>query len=347
MKGYNEYRAVCHLVPNYPPHCIGYKNGDTPEGFSIPCGRGDGGENPILYLVTLIVGSGSTLIITPTVIVVTMLLMYRSVSKIEQSVQNYGVMALRLNARRSPGNHDDNTETNGDYAARILRRIKKLVRLPALRTQRATSKRRAILHMAAGYALSWTFVFVPFRLPYFFHKSHATETLNSFLTPLQGLFNFLVLMSPRVRNAKRSIRERKKLTWRQAFIKAYMSRGERRRIDRNLSSRNTRTGSWASLWMQRVQRSLNSFLPRTSAPDSTSMTTKDQSSNRPRQVRFTAEKLASSNPHLADDMKEAEENNAMRPQQEEEFLPMDGDDDEECKEQAKGFVSPPWLEINK
>jgi len=37
----------------------------------------------------------------------------------------------------------------------------------------------------------------------------------------------------------------------------------------------------------------------------------------------------------------------MRPQQEEEFLPTDGDDDEECKEQAKGFVSPPWLEINK
>jgi hypothetical protein len=141
MKGYNEYGAVCHLVPNYPPHCIGYKNGDTPEGFSIPCGRGDGGENPILYLVTLIVGSGSTLIITPTAIVVTMLLMYRSVSKIEQSVQNYGVMALRLNARRSPGNHDDNTETNGDYAVRILRRIKRLVRLPALRTQRATSKR--------------------------------------------------------------------------------------------------------------------------------------------------------------------------------------------------------------
>ena len=170
--------------------------------------------------------------------------------------------------------------------------------------------------------------------------------LNACLTPLQGLFNFLVFMSPKVRNAKRP-RRGENLTWRQAFIKACMSKGDRRRTDRNLSSRNTRTGSWASLWMQRVQRSLNSFLPRTSAPDSTSMTTKDQSSNRPRQVRFTAEKLASSNPHLADDMKEAEENNAMRPQQEEEFLPMDGDDDEECKEQAKGFVSPPWLEINK
>jgi hypothetical protein len=86
MKAYNGYGGVCHRIPNDAPHCIGYENGDTPEGgFSIQCGRGDGKENPILYLVTAIVGFGSVLIITPTVIVGTMLLMYtRSVSKIEQ-----------------------------------------------------------------------------------------------------------------------------------------------------------------------------------------------------------------------------------------------------------------------
>ena len=46
---------------------------------------------------------------------------------------------------------------------------------------------------------------------------------------LQRLFNFLVFMFPKVRNAKRSRRGEENLTWRQAFIKAYMSRGERRR----------------------------------------------------------------------------------------------------------------------
>jgi hypothetical protein len=48
-------------------HGIGYDSGETPDGFRIPCGRGDGGENPILYLVTAAVGFGSTLIVALTV----------------------------------------------------------------------------------------------------------------------------------------------------------------------------------------------------------------------------------------------------------------------------------------
>jgi hypothetical protein len=40
MKAYNAYEGDCFLVPNDAPHCIGYENGDTPKGFSIPCGRG-------------------------------------------------------------------------------------------------------------------------------------------------------------------------------------------------------------------------------------------------------------------------------------------------------------------
>jgi hypothetical protein len=63
------------------------------------------------------------------------------------------------------------------------------------------------------------------------------------------------------------------------------------------------------------------------------ITTNDQSSN-PRQVRAPAEKLTLSNPHLVDgDMKETEGNNAMRPQKQENFLTVDGDDEEKCKEQ--------------
>ena len=128
------------------------------------------------------------------------------------------------------------------------------------------------------------------------------------------------------------------MTWRQAFIKAYMSRGEKRRTGINLSSGNIRTGSSVSAWKQRVQMSLKSLLPRTSARDMRSnesnarTTTNDQSSTNPKQVTAPAEKLTSSNPHLADDTKEAEGNNAMRPHQQE-FLATDGDDEEECEEQ--------------
>jgi hypothetical protein len=119
-----------------------------------------------------------------------------------------------------------------------------------------------------------------------------------------------------------------------------MSRGERKRMGENLTSRNTRTGNSVSL-LQRIQRSLKSLLLRTritresrSNESNAHITTNDQSSN-PRQVRAPAEKLTLSIPHLADggDMKEVEGNNAIKSQQQEEFLTADGDDEEKCKEQ--------------
>ena len=123
-----------------------------------------------------------------------------------------------------------------------------------------------------------------------------------------------------------------------------MSRGDRRRTGRNLSSRNTRTGSRALLLTQRVQRSLKSLLLKTSTRDTRSknesnahITTNDHSSNPWQQVRDPAEKLTSSNPHLADDMKEAEGNNVMIPQQQEEFLVTDGDDEEKCTKEQKAL----------
>jgi hypothetical protein len=362
MKGYNinGSASACFIMPNDPQHCIGYENGDTPEGFSIPCGRGNGEENPILYLVTSIVGFGSTLIVTPTVIVGTTLLMYRSVSKIEQRMRNYGVRALRLNVRPAGGgNRGENAETNSTHVATndqhdgVMRRIKRFFMCmvprclhdddqprPPSRSNRATSQKRAILHMATGYALAWAFVFIPFMIPFFFLNSNATLILASCLTPLQGLFNVLAFMSPKVRSAKQP-RRGENLTWRQAFIKAYMSRGERRRTGRNLSSGNsTRTGSWAS-WKQRVQRSLNSLLSRTSSTrdmrsnQSNACTTEnDQSSPNQKQGSAPAEKSTSSNPpHLANDMKNVEGNNEMLRPQQEELLATDGDDEEKCEEQ--------------
>jgi hypothetical protein len=354
MKAYNEYEGVCHLVPNDAPHCIGYESGDTPEGFSIPCGRGDGEENPILYLVTSIIGFGSTLIVTPTVIVVTMILMYRSVSKIEKNMRNYGVGALRLKARSGGGNRGDTAVTYSTRSANdqgIMSRIKRLIMCmippclhscddqpPKSRSTRATSQKRTILYMAAGYALAWAFVNIPFMILYYFHDSHATAILNSCLNPLQGLFNFLVYMSPKVRNAKRPIRGRENLSWRQAFIKAYMSRGERRRTGRNLSSGNTtRTGSRVSTWMQRSRTITRDTTRRSKNNESSTnaRTTKDHQSSDPEQISGPAEKSTPSNLHLEDgDMKEAEgsSNNATRPQQQE-LLATDGDDEDKCKEQ--------------
>ena len=81
--------------------------------YCIPCGRGDGGETPILFLlVTSIVGFGSVQIITPAVIggTMPMLLMYMSV---------YGVSMLRLDARSGGCNHGDNADTNSTRRSAI------------------------------------------------------------------------------------------------------------------------------------------------------------------------------------------------------------------------------------
>ena len=51
-------------------------------------------------------------------------------------------------------------------------------------------------------------------------NSHTVNFL-----PLQGLYNLIVYMSPKVRHARNT--KRGKLPWRQAIVKAWMSRGEK------------------------------------------------------------------------------------------------------------------------
>ena len=256
-EGYNEDGSssiTCYLSPNNPPHCIGYENGVTPEGFSIPCGRGDGEH--ILSMISSILGYLFLLIVTPFVIIGTMLLNYRSVTKIEKKMQKYGVNALRLAAARG---NDDNDEANSSAnEGRIVDRIKNTFKRmipclrrddqPASRSNSVTSQKRAILYVAFSYALAWGFVFIPIMTIKFVTVSSVTESLVAAVSPLQGLFTFIVYMSPQVRNAKRSKKEN--LTWLQACVKAFVSKGERRRTGRNTRS-NTTTSRSSKSWSAR------------------------------------------------------------------------------------------------
>ena len=315
MKGQNFGKTMCFVGPNYPPHCIGYESGDTPNGFSIPCGRGDGGENPILYLVMGISGIGFVLIITPIVIVGTMLLMYRSVTKIERKIQRYGVGSLYT----SMAHHDRG----------IIYRIKRLFigMIPCLqdddqpttprRSKRAMSQKRAILYKATGYALAWALVYMPFIINEFMPESYAAGIVRTCLTPLQGLFTFLVFMSPKVRT-KKSRRGGDSLTWFQAFIKAYMSRGERRRTGgmkrgsgrRKIVPRNSRSSGKAS-WQQSLQSFLRkSLTTRGTINESNAVLQTNQQSNLEQENIAAAAAAAerglqfTSNNHLAENVKD-------------------------------------------
>jgi len=236
------------------PHCIGYETGETPEGFSVPCRHGGNKVNVTIGIIMTSMAVLVLVLIPPCVCIWTMLLMYRSVSKIEQRMQNYGVNTLRLD--RPEGNSNNNsvlaTETNSSHSdtdnneETTMSKIKKLFtrmiptfsRSSSRSNSRMTSSKRAIFQMAIGYVLAWGLIYIPGAILIALLKTSAPqETLYQLasialavLTPLQGFYNFLVFMSPKVRAIKGSRAGRSEnLTWIQAFIIAYNSRGDTRR----------------------------------------------------------------------------------------------------------------------
>jgi hypothetical protein len=245
IEQYNSVGPICFVGSNEPVHCDGYKNGDMPEGFSIPCGRGDWTYTFVMVIAGVLFG----LIIPPIVIVVATLLMYRTVSKIEKNLQKYGVRSLRRSCRTLLV--DDNATTSNNQGGIMWKTKKSFMKMipcfrqdehPAARRSSATSQKRAILHIVTCYVLAWALIWIPFVVYIHFHQSDVTAKLAACLVPLQGLFNFLVFMFPKVRITKGYSKGAENLTWCQAFFKTYMSRGNRRRRAGrgNTTLRNTR-----------------------------------------------------------------------------------------------------------
>ena len=144
---------ACFFSPNYPPHCIGFEDGYTPEGFNIPCGRGNLESKPFAYAIWFI-GLFSVQAFPPLVIICTMLLMYRFVLKVERRMQRYGVGSLRLRAQ--PNNPTEVGTGNADDGVldRIKNAWKRIIPCldrdkPASRSNNTRSQKRAILYIAA------------------------------------------------------------------------------------------------------------------------------------------------------------------------------------------------------
>ena len=240
---------ICYPKTYNPPHCAvpgfeqyGYPDDVTPEGYSIPCGRGDEFvKNLMMYMISMPIIFG-----TPIVIFVTMTLIYRTVSKIEKKMQKYGVGALRLKKNtlavqsgegsngaqginsNSGTNEEEETSKIKSLCNKFFASCKKDSQQPASRSNKAQSQSKVIFYRALAYAMAWfvawilyvvTFAWDVWILPLYI--------VQSFLTPLQGLFNFCIYMYPKVMKAKRSKKDN--LTWWQACIKALTSRGNKRK----------------------------------------------------------------------------------------------------------------------
>jgi hypothetical protein len=284
--GYNGPNgASCYPDSHNPPHCIGYETGDVPKGYSIPCGRG--GEE--IQTATMIIAVFWLILIAPIIILVTMVRMFRSVAKIEKRMLKYGVNALRLRTTpaapfTSNNNSTDQKEARGFALKRFCAQFGSQTNhrsaiccfpcpcvgnnagcddpeeKPSRRTKsnKMASQKRAVLYMAFGYAGAWLLTWTPFFVSavyfFIFTKSYPQDTVEilvAWMTPLQGFFNFVVFMAPKVRDTKTMAMRRKRtdssdnnnqkqhqyLTWCQAFYKAYMDRG-RRLEDRNMRNNN-------------------------------------------------------------------------------------------------------------
>ena len=275
----NGSTIACFATSYHPPHCEGVKIGIIPEGFTIPCGRGDTDSGGMFQSIILILFPLSPFI-TLAIIVGTMVTMYRTVRKIERKMLNYGAGALRLRAQQRQAQVVDDPNAAGGrghhtrYSIFIATLKNKLVSICpcmfrngyASRSNNARSQKRAVLYMAMGYSLTWALTWVPYFVVKiglltgnsFYNK--VNRILPVILLPLQGLYNLIAYMAPKVRSARKT--KKGKLPWRQAIAKAWMSRGKEdraivaRRLTNTASLRQRLTASIRQHFQGRLSRLL-------------------------------------------------------------------------------------------
>lgn len=265
FEGYNAGHSICMYGRNSvsKPHCEGYNDVHyaLPEGLTIPCSRGVAVHRHMSSVIFRVFFFAAP----PIVIIGTMMLMYRTVAMIENRSRKYGISSLRLRGERMVPQHTSAIENNSGTREQgnLMNRIQNswlvimsmLVRggfrfhrnnhaVASRLLPRVVSRKRPMLYMALGYSLAWALVWLPTILFVLFTtrlSSRAIFISIYILWPLQGFFNFVMFMLPKVRDAKRNHRG-PEISWAKAFIKAFCSRGQKKR-EQNHVRTTTRTSS--------------------------------------------------------------------------------------------------------
>ncbi len=217
----------CIMPVQYQDHCHGYDVGEVGDNFKIPCGRGiDGAWAALIsYLVLLFV---------PAFIMMFSLgMVYIAVRKVEKKVSRYGVSTLNLN------NPTDNSRKS------IWQRILALLRIPmrppnSRRLNTMQSQSRVVMYKSFAYTFAWFLSYGLYILQWVFWIARsklpiAIDYIAFICFPLQGFFNLVIFMHPRVISAKKSTREN--LTWCQAISTAFWSKGKDRNRRRGARGR--------------------------------------------------------------------------------------------------------------
>lgn len=141
----------CYAPEYRPPHCIGYEDGRTREGFDIPCGRGSDGAVLFSYVSGFI-----ALFVVPLVIVTSLGMIYRSVLQQEEQMERYGAGSFAARDRRL----GDVADERVSWSARIRSVFKCIRRSSEEQTSTSNqnqrqSNSRAVMHRALAYSTSY------------------------------------------------------------------------------------------------------------------------------------------------------------------------------------------------
>ncbi|GFH47705.1 hypothetical protein CTEN210_04180 [Chaetoceros tenuissimus] len=229
-EAFNIGTSFC-WVGSDPPGCF-----DDP---GVECTRGNDAKTLYLIFAT------GPYIALPIVIVLTMALMYRTAKENEKKMSGYGIHTLRL--RATIANGDQRQETDESSTSSSERRRFSSIRQSfqkfrsslhfcrkddsialTTRSNKLNKQSKAVIQKAWAYSLAFfATYFFPLLLSIFdFTGRDDNLTLNllaRIFYPLQGLFNFMVFIYPRIISARQ---RDKSLTFGRAFIHAIQSRGQ-------------------------------------------------------------------------------------------------------------------------
>mmetsp|Transcript_12347 Transcript_12347/g.35302 ORF Transcript_12347/g.35302 Transcript_12347/m.35302 type:complete len:469 (-) Transcript_12347:82-1488(-) len=234
-QNYNTTGAgVCTLAPIYEPgHCVGYEDGDIRPGFEIPCGRG---KQEALYRWFSFV----VFMIPPVVIVIAFAMIYGAVRQQEKTIGRYGAGALNVSSVRTANDPPvgDSASSSGTSrsgfqkmsslfgsACKSVKGVKGAVlgsRDVSFSNANANgSNSRAVMHRAFAYIMAYFVTWIWAVVGEFMNLADADIPLAynytwTILVPMQGMFNFLVFIHPKVKKLKND----EDLSWPRAFARA-------------------------------------------------------------------------------------------------------------------------------
>jgi len=234
FSSFNDDGDICWNPTNNPLHCDGIEDGQVRDGFEIPCGRGRGGF--FIYNIFFQIKVFSA----PVIAGISIILLYRAVVQVENKRSKYGASSFRatITAKSNQSHTSSNAEDiegggtwNGVkrfFSSRFsfIERWRIGVRAKSQTRSHSRTVMYKALAYTLGYSLTWIFMLFYFFMGDVFKKPVPIEVvyLANVFIPIQGVYNFIIYFVPRILSVKNKSK-RVPLSWRQATVKAFWSKG--------------------------------------------------------------------------------------------------------------------------